>query len=220
MFTTYPGQNTTLVLVAMPPNDDSSPLSPLRAGCGLRGERPPHGTMQGHLSVQPPWSPGEVKRPRNGTTLRKQLGNVCWTERPVGTARTVGTRSQEDVPPRPSMTCTWGMVVIWTGVTEVPGRTGRRLGRLDTPPRNMPLAVRLVLGQRRSVEQSPGPAGPCDQHTDSGAFPPTPAAPSRHRVTLGHGHVTSGKRLNLHGPQFPHLSMGHQRLTGLKNDKT
>lgn len=106
LFTIYPGQNTTLVLVEMPPNDDSSPLSPLRAGCGLRGERPPHGTMQGHLSVQPPWSPGEVKRPRNGTMLRKQLGNVCWMERPVGTARTVGTHSQEDEPPTPPRTCT------------------------------------------------------------------------------------------------------------------
>lgn len=134
LFTIYPGQNTTLVLVAMPPHNDSSPLSPLRAACGLRGERPPHGTMQGHLSVQPPWSPGEVKRPRNGTTLRKQLGNVCWTERPVGTARTVGTRSQEDVPPRPPMTCTWGMVVIRTGVTESQAERGGGLGAWTPRP--------------------------------------------------------------------------------------
>lgn len=98
------------------------------------GRTPTTWDNQGHLSVQPPLSPGEVKRPRNGTMLRKQLGNVCWMERPVGTARTLGTRSQEDVPPRPPMTCMWGMVVIGTGVTEVPGRTGRRLGRLDTRP--------------------------------------------------------------------------------------
>lgn len=71
----YSGQNSSLVLVEMPPNnnrDGSAPQGRLWPG----GERPPHGTTQDHPLVQTARSPGDARRPRNEMTLRKQLGNV------------------------------------------------------------------------------------------------------------------------------------------------
>lgn len=93
--------------------------------------------VSGHLGSAASWSPGEVKRPSNGETLRDSWLRLT-DEVPGGESKDGEDMLLGRCATKVSNNEHGGVTVTWTGLTEVPGGKGGGMLRLDTPARDTP----------------------------------------------------------------------------------